>query len=228
MLDEVEVKEKKLAPIEAQTKIYGGASKTINVAGEPGLENLLHPLQLIQGRVAGVIVSGSGLNWSVKIRGFRSVSGGSENPVILVNSVQVDISTLNSLPVRDIESVDVFKGPEAAIFGAQGMFGAIAFYTKKGNGVPPPTEGVYTLYQSGYHIPQQFYTPKYDVKRPEHERFDYRTTLLWSPVIVTDSTGRASVSFYNPDQETTVTGIIEGISITGTPGSSQLQYTIRK
>ncbi len=80
----------------------------------------------------------------------------------------------------------------------------------------------------GYQIEREFYSPAYDTERPEHIKPDKRTTLFWSPRIQTDSLGLASVSFYNHDMETTVTGVLEGISTTGKPGAGTFRFSIRK
>ncbi len=225
VLDEVEIVGKREEQASNITKMYGNGSTSVSVAGNPGLENLLHPLQLLQGRVSGVQVTGSGLSWNVTIRGVGSMNG--NTPLILVNNIQVQIDYLSQIPVRDIESYDVWKGPDAAVFGSEGANGVIAFYTKKGKSYFPPREGIFRFGEIGFVAGREFYSPKYDVQRPEHIKPDRRVTLYWAPTIRTDSTGQASVSFYNHDLETTVTGVIEGLSSFGIPGKSIFKYSIK-
>jgi len=227
VLDEVEVKDKKEeSPAEA-LKMYGKGSVSVKVADDPNLENLMHPLQLLQGRVAGVQITGNGLSWTVKIRGTGSINAGT-TPLIMVDNIPVSIDYLSMVRVRDIESYEVWKGAEAAIFGAQGANGAIGFYTRRGGGSIPPREGVFNAGNIGYQTEREFYAPMYDVQKPEHVKPDKRVTLFWAPLIQTDSTGLASVTFYNYDLETTVAGIVEGISTTGKPGTSTFKYPIKK
>jgi hypothetical protein len=225
LLDAVEIIGKKQEKPGTVTKLYGSGTMSIQVAGNPGLENMLHPLQLLQGRIAGVQVNGSGLNWNVTIRGIGSV-GGANTPLILVNNVQVQLSYLSQIPVRDIESYDVWKGPEAAIFGANGANGVIAFYTKEGKNYIPPREGIYKFTNIGFKGTREFYSPQYDIQKPEHAKPDERVTIFWDPLILTDSTGHATVSFYNHDLETEITGIIEGLSNNGLPGHLIFKYKV--
>lgn len=224
VLDAVEVQGKK----EESTgviRMYGSGSSSIKVSENPGLENLLHPLQLLQGRMAGVQVTGSGLSWTVTIRGVGSI-GGSNTPLILVNNIQVQMDNLSQVPVRDIESVEVWKGADAAVFGSEGANGVIAFYTKSGKSVYLPREGIYEISVEGFSSPKEFYSPQYDVKKPEHAKPDKRVTLFWAPLIKTDSLGNATISFYNHDDETTISCIINGRSSSGAVGTASYQYQI--
>jgi len=227
MLQEVEVRTQKDESENSRVSNYGSGTISRRVADNPAYENMLHPLQLLQGRVAGVQVSGSGQNWSVTIRGSGTING-NPTPLILLDNVPVAIETLNMIPVRDIERFDVWKGADAVIFGVQGANGVIGFFTKKGVTVRPPKEGIITFGEVGYQVERQFYAPKYDVEKPEHKRPDKRTTLFWAPHIQTDAKGQATVSFYNHDLETSATGIIEGISNTGKPITATFKYSIEK
>jgi hypothetical protein len=135
---------------------------------------------------------------------------------------------LNTIPVSSISSVDVFRGAEAAAFGSQGANGVIAFFTKQGNGIVTPPKGVFTFNFVGYHAAQEFYSPKYDVQKPEHVKPDSRVTIFWQPIIKTNAEGKALVSFYNPDPETAVHIQVEGMTIYGLPGVQKTGYQIRK
>lgn len=225
VLKNIEIQESRLEP---QTRIrpFGQGSVNIRVADKPGMENLLHPLQLIQGRVAGVQVTGDLFSWKVLIQGPNSIKSGT-NPLILVDDIPFDFESLSAIPVENIESFTVWKGADAAIFGARGANGAIGFYTKRGSNLSAVEEGTFIFRKMGYHVEREFYSPNYSVKNPEHVKPDMRVTLFWSPNIQTDSLGNASVTFFNHDQETTVSGIIEGISLTGKAGFASIQYKIK-
>lgn len=227
VLDAVEIQGKREENVTPLKKVYGPSSASIQVANNLSYENMTHPLQLLQGRVAGVQVSGNGLDWIVTIRGPGSIASGTA-PMILVNNVQYDIMSLSSLNVRDIESIEVYKGPDTAIFGLRGANGVIAFYTKTGASNYVSKEGPYHFNRAGFHTSRQFYAPRYETQRPEHVKPDLRPTLFWASNIRTDSTGMISVSFYNHDLSTTVTGVVEGISTLGLPGRAVLKYAISK
>ncbi|WP_194775725.1 TonB-dependent receptor plug domain-containing protein [Pararhodonellum marinum] len=227
-LEEVEVRGKREDFQSSPSKIFGKGSVNMKVSGITSLENQLHPLQLVQGRVAGVQVRGSGIDWTVRIQGVSSINYNTE-PLILIDDVTADIGELHSLPVMDIESFTVWKGPDAGIFGARGANGVIGFYTKRGTEQLNPSKGNPNEFnETGFQIEREFYSPKYDIQEPEHIKPDKRVTLFWAPYILTDSSGGATVSFYNHDVETSVISIIEGMSITGSPGASSMEYQIIK
>jgi hypothetical protein len=226
-LDEVEIHGKREETAATASRSYGKGTETIRVTGDAH-KSMTHPLQLVQGRVAGVQVMGSGQSWRITFQGTNSIQSGTD-PLVMVNETQTSIDALQNIPVQDIESVTIWKGSDAAVFGARGANGAIGFYTRKGSPVAAPTrEGNLTFSGRGFQNIREFYVPRYDVSKPEHSQKDKRVTLFWSPSITTDPSGRASVSYYNHDAETTVTGIIEGISIVGSPGSTSFDYQIIK
>ncbi|WP_345243311.1 TonB-dependent receptor [Nibrella saemangeumensis] len=87
---------------------------------------------MLQGRVAGVVASGSnqpGGEGYIRIRGLNSF--GSNNPLIIIDGVQT--TSTNSLNPNDIESMNILKdASSAAIYGARGAGGVIIITTKKG------------------------------------------------------------------------------------------------
>jgi TonB-dependent SusC/RagA subfamily outer membrane receptor len=214
-------------PQENNNKIYGQGATSLKMSDIPNVQSYQHPLQALQGRVAGLLITGSGTSFNAQIRGVGSISGAT-TPIFMIDNVQVDINTLGMLRPGDIESVEVFKGAEAAVFGAEGANGAILFYTKPGGAVKSPKEGIFNLLLAGYISPREFYAPRYDRALPAHKKPDTRPTLFWQPFVQTDSTGNATVTFYNHDNETTVTGVLEGISGFGKPGTAVLHYEINK
>lgn len=79
--------------------------------------------QMIAGEVPGVNVSGN----RITIRGTSSITSGTE-PLFVVNgSVVYSIDHINPY---DVESIDILKGPSAAIYGARGANGAILIKLK--------------------------------------------------------------------------------------------------
>jgi len=87
---------------------------------------------MLQGRVAGVVSSGSnqpGGNGYVRIRGISSF--GSNEPLVIIDGVQT--SGTNTVNPNDIESINILKdASSAAIYGARGAGGVIIITTKKG------------------------------------------------------------------------------------------------
>ena len=108
------------------------------------------------------------------------------------------------------------------------VIGAILFFTKKGGYSSSTRLGIQNLKLAGYSTPKEFYSPKYNVELSQQSFPDYRTTIFWAPEILTDSVGKATVTFYNSDYETNITGIIEGISSFGSPGVRIFKYEVSK
>jgi hypothetical protein len=226
MLEGVEIKGTKIEK-QAQVKTYGKGTNSVQASTIAGSQTFTSPLQLLQGRVPGVQVLGNGPSTTVQIRGPGSVTA-SNAPLILFDDVPTTVGAINSIPVLSIESVEVFKGADATIFGAQGANGVIAFYSKRGSEVTPETAGSMELSNWGYHVYRQRYEPVYDVKRPEHIKPDERITIHWQPDLKTSSDRQTEFSFYNADVETTVIGIIQGITKKGRPIVKQISYRVEQ
>ena len=228
MLNEVVIKAKKFVEPDAR-KIYSNPDATIKVdfSNSAGAMNVL---QILQGRVAGVQVRGSGNDMSVQIRGASTFSGDIE-PLFLVDGMPTSKDYVMSIPVADVDAIEVLKGVKATIFGSQGAGGVIAILTKRANPnfdySNEPVEGSLNTKIVGFYTPKQFYTPRYDVSVPENSLPDFRSTVFWLPSIRTDADGKAKVSFYNTDAATTVRVRVEGITKGGLPGAGVVVYKVQ-
>ena len=92
--------------------------------------------QLIQGKVAGLAItnpSGDPAGGTqIRLRGTNTIGGANTNPLILIDGVPGDLSTVAP---EDVESVDVLKdGSAAAIYGTRGTNGVILITTKQAKG----------------------------------------------------------------------------------------------
>ena len=93
------------------------------------------PLELINGKVAGLQITRAGGNdpnagTSIQLRGVTSITG-STSPLIVIDGIPG--GNLDLLQQNDIESFDVLKdGAAAAIYGTRGTNGVILITTKKG------------------------------------------------------------------------------------------------
>ena len=94
--------------------------------------------QMLQGQASGVTIIGSGSPGeasNVFIRGITSF--GNTAPLVIIDGVQSapgDLTTLRDLSANDIESLQILKDAQAAIYGARGSSGVIIVTTKKGRG----------------------------------------------------------------------------------------------
>ena len=104
-------------------------------SGDFNQGNISSPAQLLQGKIAGLVVAtpaGGNPNASAQIR-LRGIStfGANSSPLIIVDGIpNVPLSLVDP---NDIESFDVLRdGSAAAIYGVQASSGVIIVTTKKG------------------------------------------------------------------------------------------------
>lgn len=120
---------------------------------------VVNPMQLVEGRVAGLTVSRGSADPNaapkIQMRGASSLKGNNE-PLIIIDGVPGNMSSLNAISPEDIEAMDVLKdGSAAAIYGTRGNNGVIIVTTKR------PQAGVTVVDYAGYIMNEQV------AKRPE-------------------------------------------------------------
>ncbi len=212
----------KLAYEEAQRRLAAQDSNKLHgIHGQPDYvirsEDIPYgyrdALQVIQGRVPGVIVNGN----NVYIRGISTFYG-STQPLYLVDNIPVsDVNAILSIPVEDIERIEIIKGPSSSIYGVRGGNGVIAIYTKRGQFMK---KGIIEFQMLGYHYPRKFYQPAFTPdNKPER-----LTTILWQPVIETSNEGKAKVILRKPQIEGVFRIVAEGLSYSGIPGFVNITF----
>ncbi|MBE9465872.1 TonB-dependent receptor plug domain-containing protein [Dyadobacter subterraneus] len=223
LLKEVTIRGQKEAQRDTR-KLYSHADATIKVS-QMTTGGAMTVLDMIQGRVAGVVVSGSGSNATIRIRNSNT------EPTFLLDGVPTDKALITSLNIFDVETIDVLKGTSAAIFGSRGGGGVISVLTKRANvnydyskDVVP---GVTVSKIAGFNTPREFYTPRYDLDLPNNNVPDYRSTIFWAPLLRTDKNGKAKFSYFNTDATTNVTIRAEALTAWGIPGSGEGGYSVR-
>ena len=99
--------------------------------------NVSDPVQLLQGKVAGLQVGRAGGNpnqpYTVRLRGINSLSGDS-SPLVVIDGILG--GSLEALDPNDIASIEVLKDASAAaIYGTRASAGVLIVTTKSGKGV---------------------------------------------------------------------------------------------
>jgi len=84
--------------------------------------------ELIQGRFAGVQI----VNGDIVIRGVNSINSGTA-ALIILDGMQINSSTLASIPPVQVKSINIIKDGSAAIYGSRGANGVVLIETKKGS-----------------------------------------------------------------------------------------------
>lgn len=216
LLDNVAVTAKRVAvPPDDPRRLYPGTAGTVVDFTEiPSAQSGMSVLQVLQGRVAGLTISGSPPNMQVQIRNQGS-------PQFILDGQRVDIEVISSLSANDIEAVEVFKGTEAAIFGGSG--GVIAIYTKRADPkykgpVGGPSPGIALVKLPGYYQAREFYTPRYGAPTLTAPGPDpRRTSLYWNPDVRTNAAGEATFTLFTADGGGTFQVVAEGLTPAGQP-----------
>jgi len=182
---------------EDRNQLYSRADYTMK--GDDLPQNL-SVLDALQGRVPGVNIYGGLGNPRVSIRGaFRG------QPLFLLDGIPTDVTMIQSIPMFDVDRIDILKGPSSAIYGGRGGNGVIAVYTKRGydsggGGVPDEDQpGIIRPELPGFHVARIFYAPQYEADESEYQAPDLRSTVYWNPVVRTDKNGKAQLRFFNSD-----------------------------
>lgn len=229
-LNEVVVKAKKIVEPDSR-KFYSEPNYSVKVDNK-NCGNAINILQLLQGVVPGLQVNyNSQGNYSVNFTGITNFNSDRNEPLYLVDGVKIDSTMINMISPCDVESIDVLKGANASLIGANGYNGVIAILTKKGgNNFDFSKEKAYGAIITklmGYNIPREFYAPKYNVVAADHTLPDFRATLFWNANIKTDDKGKATLKYWNTDASTKIRVIIEGMASSGRIGTSSLVYEVK-
>lgn len=183
----------------------GGDGYTFVTEDDPFANASQTVLTYLQGKVAGLQVTGSGSTATVAWRGGT--------PSFFLNESPTDLSMVQDMPMSDIAMIKVFRPPFLGAIGG-GANGAIAVYVKKG-ALHNDAKGLDHVTVTGYTPVKQFYSPDYPAELANTDP-DLRTTLYWNPLVITDKTHRRLFfTFYNNDVTKKFRIIIEGCNDDG-------------
>ncbi len=224
LLQEAVVHDKKLIE-EKDVRSYGKPDyvikgKDINTT----FGNLLFTLP---GKFPGLIVRqttdvGGDTRWVIYKQGATSMKYQREvlvtlNDVAISGSYPADI--IANINPTTIESI-AFTSRTNPLYGSQGAFGILSFYTKKGiadDGAKDP-KNFYALKIQGYSTSNKFRSPDYENSGAKDTKIDYRSTLYWNPNVKTDPrTGTATFSFFASDLSGRYHVVVEGVTEKGEP-----------
>jgi len=221
VLDEVIVKGTRHTsnrPYHRNNMRYGLPDSRVILDSIPGSERYTNIFQLIQGRVAGVTVTGTYPDQSASIRNREAR--------FLLDGWLTDVSLINLIDPQTIEFIDVIKGLRAAIYGTPN--GVIMLYTYQGprgiRDIDPM--GFKTFRHNGFYPAREFYVPKYDLMSIEEKiRPDYRTTQYWNPSVTIEE-GKGSFSYFTSDDKGDFIIYIEGITNDGRIVKGELGFRV--
>ena len=216
-LDEVIVTAPRIEKDEARIQFWANAKSDATIRREEiEKHSFTHVVDYLR-LIPGVQIQGG----RILIRGGSSILN-AKPPLIIVDGSPYNdenFDALGDLPVYDIESIDVFRGPGAAAFGSRGANGVISITTRRAreNRHAESDDTNYMVFTPfGYQKPVEFYSPKYETPEAKHSGIpDNRTTIFWKPDIVITGAGETTVEFYTSDFKTTYSIVIEGLTTDG-------------
>jgi hypothetical protein len=215
-LQEVVIKSKAKSNTQALDERYssglfaGGDAQVFDFLNDPAALGGIDIISYLQGRVAGLVINRSGASTSMSWRGAT--------PDLYLDQMQVGADFIQSINVRDIAMVKVFRPPFFGSMGG-GSGGAIAIYTKKGGDYKGDNSKSSKSMQSallvGYTRFKEFFNPQYD-NPAENNETDIRTTLYWNPYVITNKKSpRFKVQFHNNDISKRLQIVLEGVNAEG-------------
>ena len=186
----------------------GGNSTQFDVANDPMAVSSLSLFQYLQGRVAGLQISGMGSNATLSWRGGA--------PGIYMNEMESDVSMVGGISMADVAYVKVFS-PGSSFGFRNGANGVIAVYTKRGDDVTSSTDSkMGSVKINGYSAIKEFYAYDYSKPSPDDYYDNLNVTLYWDPMIwLGDNQKRKTIRFYNNDITKRFRIVLEGINEEG-------------
>ena len=169
----------------------------------------------------------------------RDYNSGKKVPVAYyVNGMSVDYNYLLNVDPKMVETVEIFNNDGvSSINRTTGTNGVVSVITKKipkGEKISKdellamlPKNYEVEFIPGGYSTVRTFYSPKYENTSGNQGQTDFRSTIYWNPVVLTDKAGNASFEFFNSDGTGTYQAIIEGIDKDGNIGRFVYRYKVQ-
>jgi len=164
------------------------------------------------------------------------LSQGSQSLVpmlVVVDGVEIGRGVnIDVISPVNVETVEILKGANAAIYGVEGGQGVMVITSRQGGvetGVVSKkmSPGIYSIVPKGFYKAREFYAPQYNANQPVNNLPDQRTTIFWKPDVTTDADGNATFNFFNADGTGTYRVEVEGIDTKGNLGRQVYHYQVQ-
>ena len=210
----------------AHKRIYGQPSQSQKLSlRETHYRDIF---EYLQGRFAGVMVTDGN---KVLIRGAGSMNASIE-ALFLLDGMFVDKEIIGTIPMHDVDMVEIIKGPETAIFGLRGANGVVSVLTRTDayDVTPKEIPGLVAQKVEGFDHTRIFYSPDFsqEVFNPSdrpNSGPDYRRTMYWNPLVLLDN-NPVTLSFYACDQLARYLVFVEGVTTTGKICTGTATFTV--
>ena len=189
--------------------------------------------QLDQRRTVGDIVQNASgvrlLNRFLVIGGLTSLKApdATSEPLLIIDGVQAPaitnvnespvIAALNSINPKEIDFIEILKGPEGSNYGMRGGNGVILVNLgNRRNDFKRNAIGLQTFFVKGVSKPTPFPLINYDLKEVRAiPQVDNRSTIFWNGSILTGTQEPVNLNFFTSDISTTFKITITGITVHG-------------
>lgn len=227
-LDEVEVVEKGVERKKYTPSMYG-----IDVPpGRVKYQNLEWPKSILQllAELPGVVVGGAEtlnpyayiLNsngpilWVLDGFPLPQTGGGSQMGTPSSSSLSEIMAMVND---RDIERIELVKGPEASIFGSRAAGGVFIIYTRTGNELEHIRRKDGQLLFEGYTTAIDFEEYRQRLPRRKESKINL---LYWNPNLETDENGETTITIPLPSDNSGIKIEASTISLDGKIGIASI------
>ena len=149
-------------------------------------------------------------------------------PLLLINGMQAPaitnvnespvIAALNSINPKEIDFIEILKGPEGSNYGMRGGNGVILVNlgNNRRNDFKRNANGLQTFFLKGVSKPTPFPLINYDLKGVRAiPQVDNRSTIYWNGSVLTGTQEPVNLNFFTSDVPTTFTITITGITVHG-------------
>lgn len=151
---------------------------------------------------------------------------------VVLDGMYMDSEDLSIIEPSDVESIEVLRTPHyLSIYGQHGAGGLLVITTKRGTDVRRNRKpiGLITHSPKGFYVTREFYKPDYGEEMEElnSSQKDYRKTIHWEPLLVTDEKGKATFDFYTSDEGGKYILQIKGMDLKGNMGEKTFSLDVK-
>ena len=170
------------------------------------------------------------LNGFLVINGLTSIKSpdASSEPLLLIDGAEAPnagslnesrvMGTLNSINPKDVDFIEILKGPDGAAYGERGGNGVILvnLLSSRRENIFNNSSNMKTFYFKGISKPALFPGINYDQRETmSSENFDNRSVIFWDGSVLTGTDDQVNLSFFTSDIPTTYKVTITGITVHG-------------
>ncbi|MDB5128145.1 MG2 domain-containing protein [Mucilaginibacter sp.] len=209
--------------------------KTASLAGAGNADQIIfnkqfknHPT-LSQG-LTGIARNIQFTNGKAYLITSAAISGGATvlEPMMVVVDGAITSGDIDNINPGDVESVEILKGANAAIYGLGAGAGVIVINTKQGGSTGEISKemspGILSITPQGFYRAREFYSPVYEATKKGSA--EGRTTIFWKPNLITNDAGNAMFNYFN-DGPGKYRIVIEGIDNAGNIGRAVYKYNVQ-